>query len=311
MKHNLICSRSFSRRSFSLASIVLLLALLLVGAQTATAETDSCESQCTSPSAWVEESIFITLPQWPNCELEVHLRWRTCAEGTEADLFWIDWPAPENEKDTTHPCSDLHMYVLGLAQDPRADFLRNLYNASLQAYTEFLFNRDYTSDSLLVVAYPNNPVFQQHLAERQCPNGQTIFRSTHAKCMVVLLRPFETTEGARKDVGEWRTLASPLGKRMRARYEPCDVNIAYCCTRVYTICRNTATNQNVRILTSTPSTQQSCPAEFDTTTIHPPMAPDEWVAAGCKEYCLEGEEPPTQNRISDPLNISFLPRKEQ
>lgn len=311
MTHNLIYSRSFSRRSSSLASTVLLLAVLLAGAQTASAETDSCELQCTSPSLWVEESIFITLPQWPNCELEVHLRRRKCEQGTEVELFWIDWPAPESENDTTHPCYDFHMYVLGIPPESRADFLRDLFNTALQSYTEFLFNRGYTMDSLLVEAYPDDPALQYKLADRQCPNGQTIFRSTHAKCMVVLLRPFETTEGARKELGEGRTLASPLGKRMRARYEPCDVNIAYCCTRVYTICRNTATNQNVRILTSTPSTQQSCPAEFDTTTIHPPMAPDEWVAAGCKEYCLEGEEPPLQNRISDPLNISLLPRKEQ
>jgi len=311
MNHGLVCSRSFSHRSSVLRIIVLLLFTILAGVATATAEADSCQSQCTNPSTWVEESILITLPQWPNCELEVHLRWRTCQQGTEVELFWIDWPAPESANDTSHPCYDLHMYVLGLPVDPRANFLRDLYNTSLQSYTDFLFNRDYTMDSLLVVAYPNNPVFQQQLAERQCPNGQTIFRSTHAKCMIVLLRPFETTEGMRKEKGDGRSLASPLGKRMRARYEPCDVSVVYCCTRVYTICRDTATHQNARNLTSTPTTQQSCPAEFDTTTIHPPMGPDEWVAAGCREYCLEGEEPPTQLRFPDLMRFSLLPRKEQ
>ncbi len=311
MNHSLIRSRSLSRRSSAHRTIVLLLFTILVGAQIARAETDSCQSQCASPSAWVEESIFIALPQWPHCELEVRLRWRTCQQGTEVELFWIDWPAPESENDTNHPCYDLHMYVLGLPVDPRADFLRDLYNTALQSYTEFLFNRDYTMDSLLVVAYPNDPQFQQDLTERQCPNGQTIFRSTHAKCMIVLLRPFETTEGIRKEEGDDRSLASPLGKRMRARYEPCDVSVSYCCARVYTICRDTATHQNARTLTSTPSTQQSCPAEFDTTTIHPPMGRDEWVAAGCREYCLEGEEPPAQLRFRDSLNIGLLPRKEQ
>jgi len=305
-----LLSQSSSRFSSSLRIIFVFLVAILLVAQIAAAEADSCESQCTSPSGWVEESIFIRLPQWLDCELEVHLRRRMCQQGTEVELYWIDWPAPDDENDTNHPCYDLHMYVHGLPLNTRADFLRDLYHTALQSYTEFLFNRDYTMDSLLVVAYPNNPVFQQKLAERQCPNGQTIFRSTHAKCMIVLLRPFETTEGTRKGAPEGQSPASPLGKRMRARYEPCDVSVAYCCKRVYTICRNTATNQNVRILTSTPSTEQSCPAEFDTTTIHPEIAADEWVAAGCTEYCLEGEEPPPQLRFPDPMSISLLPRKE-
>lgn len=245
--------------------------------------------------------------------MELRYRRRGCAQGTEIDFQWLQWRVPTNPDDSTDPCYELHETWLS-AGPSRDIFLRDLYNYALQANTDYLFNRDYTFDSLNLIVNPTDPDLQQRLTDRQCPDGQTVFLVTHAKCMIAIARPYQEAATRRKDDSPERGLSAPadeIVELMKIRYEPCGVSQSYCCVRSYKICRDTTTNHNVRQLISTPSTQQTCPETFDTSAVYPPIGQDEWVVGVCNEYCLQGEIPPGSRRDHpDSMELSVLPAHE-
>lgn len=224
---------------FGAASVLVTLALsciaVMLSASIAEAQVDSCQSPCTDSTEWVGETIFVRLPQYPDCEVELRYRRRGCAQGTEIDFQWLQWQVPTNPDDSTDPCYELHEAWLS-AGPSRDIFLRDLYNYALQANTDYLFNRDYTFDSLNLIVNPTDPDLQQRLTARQCPDGQTVFLVTHAKCMIAIARPYQEAATRRKDESPERGLSAPadgIVELMKIRYAPCGVSQSYCCVIIH------------------------------------------------------------------------------
>lgn len=242
--------------------------------------------------------------------MEIRQRSRECNEGTEVDFQWIQWRVPNDPNDTNDPCHDLHDAYL--SSSPNQDlFLRDLYNSALKANTDYLFNRNYTFDSLNVIVHPTDPVLRKKLTDRQCPDGHMVFRVMHAKCMIAIVRSYTEERTRRKDRltpnGLMSVTDGPVDFN-KVRYAPCDAQTSYCCTRQYKICRDTGTNANHYQIVYTPSSQNECPSTFDTTLAHPPIAQDESVVGVCNEYCQQGEEPPkSRDDEHGSMNLGVLP----